>query len=377
MTKVLHVITGLGRGGAPTMLYRLVEALSPKSGYAHEIVSLLEKDRFDHDFDRLGVPLHALDIRHPTLAAGAIMRLRRLVKDADPDVVQGWMYHANVAAALSAPGRAPVVWDVQHSLHDLKRERLLTQAAIRLGPILARRVARIVYCSETSEAQHRGIGYPGDRSVFIPNGVDTEVFRPDQEAARAQRATMALPDGAVLIGHAARYHPMKNHRGLVRAFAAIAPRFPEARLVMVGRRVDEDNEELVAEVRESGMEGRVLLLGEHSDMPRLLRAFDLYVSSSSWGEAWPVVLCEAMASGLPCVTTHVGDSATLVGETGRVTPAGDEAALAKAIGELLALSPERRRALGGRARERVIERYSLSSVAEAYASLYRTVCGDG
>lgn len=376
MINVLHVITALGRGGAPTMLYRLVEALPRDAGYEHEIVSLLEKDRFDHDFHRLHVPLHALGTRSWTVAPGAIARLRRLVGRSRPDVVQGWMYHANVAAALAAARQAPVVWGIHHSLHDLQGEKRLTRAVIRMGPMLARRVARIVYCSESGARQHEAIGYPGDRSVFIPNGVDTVVFRPDGETMRAQRACLELPKTAVVIGNAGRYHPMKNHRGLLRAFARIAPRFPEAILVMAGRNIVDTNRRLVADIEEYELGDRVVLLGERSDMPQLLPVFDMYVSSSR-AEAFPIVLAEAMASGLPCVTTDVGDSATLVGETGRVTPAGDAAALAEAIGELLALSPERRRALGRQARQRVIERYSLSRVAEAYASLYRTVCADG
>lgn len=369
MRRILHIITGLGHGGAPQILTALTRALSREAGYQHEVLSLLDFAQFDHDFESIGIPLYTLNMRRGVPSLQALLRLRRTIKRAEPDVIHGWMYHGNVASALGARNPTPLLWGIHHSLHDVGREKAMTRTLIRIGPLLARRVDCVVFCAQTSARQHQEIGYPTARSVVIPNGIDPDVFRPAAEGVKARRASLNLPESAVLIGHAARYHPMKNHRGLIHAFAKVARRDPHVKLVMAGRNVDTGNQALVDIIREHQIRERVILLGERSDMSRLLATFDLYVSSSS-GEAFPVVLLEAMAAGIPCVTTDVGDSGALVGETGRVVPSGDDDALASAIDELLVLGGDRRRALGHSARRRVIEEYSLGRMANRYAELY-------
>jgi glycosyltransferase involved in cell wall biosynthesis len=371
-TRILHVIPVLGRGGAPIMLSRLIQAIPAELGYRHEVLVLRDLNYFEHDFDSLGVALYTLNLRSPVMTLRAVRRLRAIIGTARPDVVQGWMYHGNVAAVLGSPTGTPIVWNVRHSLHSNQGEKYLTRALIRFGPFLSHRVERIVFCSETSARQHFDIGYPAARSLVIPNGVNIDEFCPAPEDRHARRADFGLPGVGPLIGHAGRYHPVKNHLGLVRAFSHVAKRYTDSTLVLAGRDVDSANKQLLSCVCEHRLKGRVLLLGERRDMSLLLPALDFYVSPSH-SEAFPVGLLEAMACGVPAVATDVGDSRALVGDAGLMVPAGDEIALANGMAEILALDESDRHRLRERARSRVTRNYSLDRMAEAYADLYEAI----
>jgi glycosyltransferase involved in cell wall biosynthesis len=176
-----------------------------------------------------------------------------------------------------------------------------------------------------------------------------------------------------LLGSFARFHPQKDHETLCRAAGLVAAARPDVHLVLAGVGIDAGNERLVAWLRESGAADRCHLLGERDDMPRLTAALDLALMTSSFGEAFPLVVGEAMACGVPCVVTDVGDARQMVADTGRVVPARDAQALAGAVLDLLAMPVDERAALGARARERVQRELSLTAVAARYESLYTEV----
>jgi glycosyltransferase involved in cell wall biosynthesis len=294
-----------------------------------------------------------------------------------PDLVQGWMYHGNVAASMAVVGdRLPVVWGIHHSLHDVSGEKLLTRLLIYSGRRLARqaKLRKIVYCSDASRLQHEAIGYPSSKSLYIPNGFDCGRFVPSPQARQRVRQELQLSDAALLVGSAARFHPVKNHIGLIHAFSSIAARHPDARLLLAGRDLTPSNKPLMAAIRRGGQGGRVILLGERDDIPEFFAALDILVLSSR-SEGFPNVLGEAMACGVPCVTTDVGDAALIVGDTGMAVPADNDAALAAALSAVLALPASQRKTLGARARSRVLGAYSMATVAARYADLYRDVHG--
>jgi glycosyltransferase involved in cell wall biosynthesis len=210
--------------------------------------------------------------------------------------------------------------------------------------------------------------------VVIANGFDTDTFRPDPAARLSVREELGLEPDAPLLGLMARFHPQKDHRTFVRAAAQFLRHSPAAHFLMAGRDVDDRNRTLLAWTTATGAPDRFHLLGLRDDMPRLMAACDIVSTSSSCGEALPLVLGEAMACGVPCVATDVGDSASLVGDTGRVVAPGDPEALSTAWGSLFTLRCDERRRLGERARERVIDRYRLEACVQAHMALYRQVC---
>lgn len=351
-------------------LLRLLEGSARLRDGAH-VISLRDRGTIGPRIEAAGIPVSALGLtRGPTL--GALRGLRRNVRESRPDVLQGWMYHGNLAALTAGvigARRAPVVWNIRHSVHDLDHETPATARMIRLGAFLSRRPARIVYNSRVSAALHEAIGYSPDRTIVLANGFDTEGFRPSRIARAEVRAGLGVAPDALLVGMVARYHPVKDHQTFLESAARLIADGVDVQFVLAGNGVDASNDGLTSRIRALGLAPRIRLLGESGDIPRLMAALDV-LCSSSVTEGMPNVVGEAMASGVPCAVTDVGDSAWLVKDTGRVAPARDPIALAAIIRELLTMAGDRRRALGEAARARIEREFSLPVVVRRYEELY-------
>jgi len=187
------------------------------------------------------------------------------------------------------------------------------------------------------------------------------------------RAELGLDVGTPLIGLVARYHPMKDHANFLTATSLLAKQDPTAHFLLVGPNVDASNQELSAKIATLGLQERVHLLGERRDIPRINAALDIASTTSCWGEGFPNVIGEAMACGVPCVVTDVGDSALIVGETGRVVPPRDPRALAAAWRDMLQMDRETRGGLGERARARIVTHFSLNEIARRHEKLYTEI----
>jgi glycosyltransferase involved in cell wall biosynthesis len=267
-----------------------------------------------------------------------------------------------------------MIWGVQQALEAFKSkaDKKLTSAVIRMGARLSARPQRIVYVSRVGAEQHEKIGYRTDRRVVIPNGFDCELLRPDTEARISVRHELGLAQETPLVGLIARYHPMKDHTNFLNAARLLAEQDPTTQFLLAGPDVTFANKELSTKISTLGLQERVHLLGDRSDIPRVTAALDI-ASSSSWGEAFPNVIGEAMACSVPCVVTDVGDSAWIVGDAGRVVPPRDPVALSAAWWEVLQMSQATRVALGERARKRIVMNFSLDEVIEQYEKLYTKV----
>jgi glycosyltransferase involved in cell wall biosynthesis len=370
-TKVLHVITSLARGGAETMLYMLLQALADDPRYEHQVVCLTPGN--DFDFQRLAIPVRSLNMTPGLVSLLSIFSLKRLFSELKPDLIHSWMYHANVVA-LAAPSDTPIIWAIHHALQDISNEKRLTGAIIRGGRFLShkRSIQKIIYCSQASQLQHEEIGYPKKKSVCIPNGFDCSRFFPLQDARRIINCKYGFSDNDKLIGLAARFHPIKNHIGMMEAFSLVADKLPNARLLLCGARIDNDNKELCGKLRQLNLTNKVRLVGIQDDMPLLFSALDVNVLCSL-SESFPNVLGEAMACGVQCVSTDVGDATLIIGETGRVVHVGDNQALSEAIIEILNQSQEKREEGRCQARNRIQTYFSLPAIAVRYSNLYEEV----
>ncbi len=370
MMRVLHVITGLNAGGAETMLLKLIGATGGH-GLTHVVASLVGDGPLRSGFEESGVSVYGLDIRSKVMPLGGLRRLAALVRRLDPDLIQGWMYHGNLASVVPGVGQGrPVAWNVRQSLHDAT-DRLTTRWTIRLCAGLSRRPARIIYNSRTAMLQHGARGFNLSRSVVLPNGFDCGRIRPDADLRSRLRREFLVGEDELVVGMVARWHPVKNHPLFIEAAAAIAAKGVRARYVLVGRGVDDGNRCLVDLIRRRGLAADFRLLGERQDADTIATAFDLSVLSSH-AESFPNVVGEAMLCGTPCVATDVGDVADVVGDTGLCVPPGDVEALAAACRSLLGDADARRRR-GEAARRRIVENYSLEAVGSRYADLYRTI----
>jgi glycosyltransferase involved in cell wall biosynthesis len=301
-----------------------------------------------------------------------LLRLYRRVCAIRPDLIQGWMYDGNLAASLA--GRltgVDVLWNVRRSLHGAGREKLSTRLAILLSRLLSGNACATVYNSHVAARQHANFGFRDNRNLIIPNGFDLKSFFPDAQSGKYFRKILGLPAGAFVFGNAARLHPMKSHDLLIEAFARLQTAGEPPHLVIAGEGRPCRQQALAAVAARFGVENRVHLPGLRNDVPELMRCFNGYVCSSSWGEAFPNAVGEAMATAVPCIVTDVGDSSLLVGDTGFVVPPGHVPTLGQAMQRILSLKPEQRSALGALARARIVRHWSLDSVVRLYLGVYR------
>ncbi|MDR5638513.1 MULTISPECIES: glycosyltransferase [unclassified Thermosynechococcus] len=370
--KILHIITSLSDGGAEAVLYRLI---THDREDEHYVLSLTSEGKYGSLLRELGVDVTALGMPRGRLTAAGLMGLWRAVRRVQPDVVQTWMYHADLLGGLV--GRmtgVPVVWGIRNTTLEPGKSARNTRLVARLCGRLSRRLpVRIVACAEAAVEVHAALGYDRHRMVVIPNGYDLNRFAPDDEARKRLRDEWQVSDDLPLIGMVARFDPQKDHGNLIAALAELARRGVAFRAVLVGTDVTLQNRELAHAVQAAGLSERVQLLGPRTDVPVVMNALDVHVLSSAYGEAFPNVLAEAMACGTPCVATDVGDAARIVGETGWIVPTKDSAALAQALVAALTARMDRGNWIKRQSacRARIGEHFSIEAMVERYRAVWR------
>ncbi len=371
MLHVLHVITGLEVGGAETMLARLVAGLD-RARFRSTVVSLGAGGALAAEIAAAGVPVHSLGMRRGLGSAFAgILKLRRLLRAVRPDLLQTWLYHADFAGLIAGrlAGVRPIVWNLRCADMDLGRYAASTRLLVRLLARLSAGPDAVIANSQAGRRWHERLGYRPRRWAVIPNGFDADRFRPDAAARAAFRRDLGIADDAPVIGTVARFDPMKDPATFLRAAALLGRRRADAQFVMIGRDLDSANPGLAADIEAAQLGSRLHLLGERRDVAALLPGFDLF-ALTSFSEGFPNVLGEAMAAGLACVATDVGDARLLLGQCGRIVPRADPPALAAAWNELIEVGPDRRAALGAEARARVLAEFTLAPAIAAYERLY-------
>jgi glycosyltransferase involved in cell wall biosynthesis len=316
-----------------------------------------------------GAMLHCLNGRRFSKAT-VLPALRRQIKAIRPDLIQGWMYHSNLAALAcrrSLPGHIPLCWGIRQSLSDLPREKPSTRLAIRLGAAFSRAPEIIIYNSQISRRQHEAYGYSAAKSLFIPNGFE----EPSTDALPSRRheirKVLGVPTGALLFAHFGRFHPVKEHALFVTSAATCAARHADCRFLLAGYGVEQAWDGLATTVPVSLRE-RFIVLDDRKDIPELLQATDICVMTSR-AEAFPNIVGEAMMSGTAVIATDVGDVRDVVGETGIVIPSQNLDALIEAM-EWFILNREQTSVLGEAGRVRAQFCYSINAVVEQYVALY-------
>jgi glycosyltransferase involved in cell wall biosynthesis len=305
-----------------------------------------------------------------------VTEVRKHILRFHPDLVQTWMYHADLVGGIAAKlsGGPPVVWNIRHTLRRSSEVKRRTLLVARANALLSRWIPeQIICCAEAALESHAALGYARRKMSVIPNGFDLSAFRPDPDDRAEIRAELGLDERTPVIGMCGRFDPQKDHDNFVRAAGILHRALPQAQFVLWGKGVDGENPLFTSWITAQGLEKFIHLLGFRTDSARLDAALDLATLSAAYGEAFPNVIGEAMACGVPCVVTTVGDSASIVGESGRAVPPGDPQALAKAWLDLLNLPRSERLELGQAARRRVAERYDIEKVARRYARLYQDI----
>lgn len=330
--KIIHIIIGLNIGGAELMLRRLVLHSQKENNFEHCIISLTDLGIIGLELQDKNIRVYSLGMSSILSIPKTIYKLRKLIREIEPDVVQTWMYHADFLGGLAAKsiGIKNIVWGV--------RTTDVSQGSSRLTFYLSKTCAKlsqyipntIICAAQVSRDHHISIGYDKTKMIVIPNGFELDLIVASKEDRLSIRKENNLSSSDIVIGSVGRFNAVKNQKLLVDVAAILIKKFPELKFMMVGRKNDTNNKELMFWIEQHGLENNFRLLGERQGIPRYLIAMDIFCLHSKT-EGFPNVLVEAMASGLPCVSTIVGDSKYILKDFGITVPPNDAQALANGI----------------------------------------------
>lgn len=355
---VYHVIPTLGSGGAEAVL---VDYIRNDHSAKHCVVTLFKTS--GSDFFEIGSrhQHHALEFNKNPVAS--IYRLLKLIRVRNRTVVFLWTYHACSLAPLFSLFRWNILFSIHHSLTDFHNEKMGIRFAIRLTCKLAdlKYVRHVLYVSDFSKLTHEAFGFPKSKSFRIDNGLVVGDYKVSSKA----RESLTGPN-RFLIGHVARYHPIKNHRLFLEALRCLLENGYDFTAVMVGNGVDDSNSKLVADVIDLGLDHVVELRGEVSDMHELYSEIDVLVLTSR-AESAPRVILESLASGVPVISTDVGDAKAMIGKYGIVTDSHPAS-----VGEGIICQVDQLRNgvfVADCAHEYVVSRYSMDKIIGEYSLL--------
>ena len=371
MSRVLYVITSLSVGGAQKALLNLTTS-ELSTEYQPFVLALRPVDGLRQQFEQAGIPVAELKLNSLSGLLRAPVDLWRKVREIRPDIIHGWQHHGNLVAVLAwlfARCKPMLLWGMHHTPEEATSERLQHALVLRLGQWLSRFPDKILYVSKRSQQRHGEMGYASGRSLVVANGIAVQANV--SNGVRTEiRAELNIPDGVPVIGSLTRYVPEKDIPNLVDAIRLFVGAGNDACFLLAGEGMGADNPELVALLESAGCKERVRLLGVRKDAGRLIAAMDV-ATLSSRREAFPLFLAEAMAAGVPCVATDVGDIAEFVGATGLVVPRESSTRLAAAWEQLLSLPEMERQQKGQAAQARIRDTYSLDTVIRLYRCIFQ------
>jgi glycosyltransferase involved in cell wall biosynthesis len=376
MIKVMHVITALRRGGAEHNLKRLLQHLD-RDRFSCTVTEFQPGGALRSDIEELGIRVDCANIAKPADVPLGFMRLRSFIAAEQPDVVQTWLYHADVLGTLATlpRTRTRLVWNIRNSGLE-ESHRLPWRLLVRSSALLSRFVDCIVSNSVAGMEYHQRVGYRPPRWELVPNGWVPARSVPSPLERAAARARFGLAEDAFLVGFPARRARQKDHPTFFAGVRMVGARAPRMRFVLFGAHLDSSALASEPALADAATTGRIIVMGEIKNVEELLPALDCVTLTSSHGEGLPNAVGEAMAAGLPVVATDVGDVRSLVDGAGIVAPARDPRALADAWIRLSELGSEGCISLGERGRRRIAEQYSLDLMVERYQSLYELLVGD-
>jgi len=370
--QVLHIITGLGDGGAEALLYRMCKF---DKEHNHIVISLMDEQKYGPLLKEIGVVVHTLSFPKGKIKFSGFFKLYKLIKQIKPDVVQTWLDHADMIGGIVArlAGIKNIVWGVHHTALVKGESKLSTIFISKINVFLSYFIPKkIIYCAQESKKAQEKIGYKKAKGVVVLNGYDIEGFTQNDSLSAEVRNDLSINADSFLIGHVGRYDPQKDLSNLIEAFALLNQKKLDFDAVIVGANLDNNNRDLLLMVNKNGLSKYVHLLGRRDDITAIMNGIDLFVLSSK-SEAFPNVLNEAMLCGTPCVTTDVGDAGKIVRDTGWVVRPKDSEALANAIinaSEEKELNKSIWLQRKKDCRKRVVENFSLEKMVKEYKKVW-------
>ncbi len=371
--KILHIITGLGDGGAENTLYKICKY---DRSNQHVVISLKGPDKYFSLLKKIDIKVCCINMKFFSIFK--FFYLIKLLLFFKPDIVQTWLVHGDFIGGIAArlAGLKNIVWNVRYSNLERQKIKLTTFLLLKILTKLSFFLPRsIVVVSKSARLNCIELGYCKKKLNFIPNGYDLSILKPNKNQKTYFKKKLKINKQTILIGTVARYDPKKDHINLLKAISLIRSRNKNFLCILVGYNIDKNNTNLVKEIKRLNLFKYVKLLGQKNDISQIMNGLDVYVQSSGYGEGFPNVVAESMACGTPCVVTDVGDAAFIVGKTGWIVPPKNSLKLAKKIKQALfeigKKNWSKRRA---QVRLRIKNNFKMEIMLKSYNELWIKVC---
>ncbi len=371
--KVLFLTLSLDRGGAERQLVILAKGLH-KRGHEVSVAVFNPNGPFEKDLKESGIPVINLNMFRRWEIIYSIVHLIKVLRSQKPDILHGYLGGPNILTILLKvvlPSHTRIVWGVRASKMNLSQYTLIDRLTYYLERMLSGFSDHIIVNSYSGLEYASQKGFPKGKMDVIQNGIDTDRYFIDRGAGGKIRAEWGIKDHETLICLVGRFDPMKDHAVFLKAASLIARHRKDVRFACIGDGTGSYRSQLLLHSSALGLDGLMLWAGTRDDMPAVYNAMEILVSSSAYGEGFPNVIGEAMACGVPCVVTDVGDSAYVVGDTGIVVPPCDPDALAEGIRKLLDVELS---VLGLKARQRVVENFNLDHLVSRTENVLIGLC---
>jgi glycosyltransferase involved in cell wall biosynthesis len=365
--KIVFLVRSLDYGGAERQVVALAQGLL-RAGHQTIVVSFYPGGAFTKNLIAAGVEVQSLEKRGRWDVFGFGLRLIRRLRVLTPEVLHSYLGVPNILTVLIQPllGKQKIVWGLRSSDVDWTYYDWLTRGLHRVEPWLSGFADLVIINSEAGYRHAVTVGYARQKLRVIPNGIDVQIFHPDGPAGQEVRREWGLASSHTIIGLIGRVDPMKDHRTFLEAAAQLSSRRQDVRFVCVGGGAGAYSDDIRAQARALGLEERLLWHPNRSDMNKVYNALDI-LCLASVSEGFPNVVAEAMACGVPCVVTDVGDARHIVGDTGIVVAPRDPKALAEGL-ERLVTRLHKNPSLRESARVRVVESFAVAQLVERTAN---------
>jgi glycosyltransferase involved in cell wall biosynthesis len=367
--RILHIITSLGDGGAERTLYKICKYNNINK---HVVVSLTGPEKYYPLLKKIGVDTYYLNINIFTIFTKFFFILK-LIKFYKPDIVQTWLIHADFIGGIAAKlcGVKNIIWNIRYTDLKFGKSKLTSIILVKILSYLSFFIPiSIILNSKKAQKIYKIKGFDKKKFVFIPNGYDLSIFKPDRLQRKIFRKKLKIKNNIKLIGNIARYDPKKDHANLIRALNLLKLKNYNFLCILVGHKISKHNKELNSLIKKLELSDKIKLFGQSNNVLQILNAIDIYVQSSSFGEGFPNVVAEAMSCGIPCVVTDVGDASNIVGKTGQVVPPNSPEKLAKKIEQTINNINKRKY---NNPRLRIRQHFTINKMINKYNKLWYNV----
>jgi len=374
--KIIHIINSLNKGGAEGNLYRLTKFQKKKYKKKIDIIiiTLINNGFYEVDLKKKGIKIFSLDIKKENNFFDyfkKILKFRKFIKKQKPDIIQSWMYHSNfLTIFVQRVFHHKIFWNIRHTILDTKMSKKTTILVSKICALFSGYVPKkIIYCSEKSikfhENQHF---YSKHKTTLIDNGYSNNIYFPSSYHRQNFRKKNKIKKSDIILGFAGRYTKEKNINSLLFAFSKIIKEYDNVYLYMVGKNINNLNNDLTRYINDFRIKDKVFLLNEQKNLLKFYNGIDLLLLTSH-SESFPNVVAEAMLCSTPVLSSDVGSSKKIIGDCGFIMNKNNNITILNNLKKLIVFFQYRKKEwknLKKKSQIRIKKNFSIEKMANQY-----------